>query len=170
MCARETSRTSTFTGGPAPRAIVPADGAPGCTGDQRVYVTNPCPSQVRRIPGRGRGVDWVGMSKSAWSPLEIAHREVRTDPWRSSTRRAWLVCVFPRQGVVCCCKQVSTHLRFPLTPFLGALTLFADAYAFPVMIWRGERCNALRDDEFLYASRKSSVEYAVGPDGGLEKC
>ena len=47
--------------------------------------------------------------------------------------------------------------------FFGALTLFGDGYVFPEIVWCGERCDALCDDEFLYAGGEGCVEYAGGP-------
>lgn len=38
------------------------------------------------------------------------------------------------------------------------------------ILWRGERSDALCDDQFLYARGESGVEYARGPgNGGLDK-
>ena len=49
-------------------------------------------------------------------------------------------------------------------------TGFGKGYVFPEITRRGERYNALCDDEFLDAGGESSVQYARGPNNGrLEK-
>ena len=47
--------------------------------------------------------------------------------------------------------------------FFGALTLLGDGYVFPEIVWCGERCDALCDDDFLYAGGEGGVKYAGGP-------
>ena len=51
------------------------------------------------------------------------------------------------------------------------LTGFGKGYVIPKITWRGERYDALCDDEFLDAGSESSVQYARGPSNSrLEKC
>jgi hypothetical protein len=106
---------------PARRAIVPADGTTGRTGDQRVYV--PIRARRRRIVDLAgaegtesvRGVDGRDVEVRV-SPLEIAHRlvgETLGDRVYHEAGRAWLERVFPRQGAVCCV----TGQPLPLTLF-----------------------------------------------------
>ena len=107
--------------------------------------------------------------------LKVAHGKVGEalgDRVDVEASRTWLERVISRQGVVCCTSHRSATLPLvrtgkdvsPSPPHcLGTLTRFSDGLVCPVIGHRGERCRALRDDKFLYASGESSVEYARGP-------